>query len=164
MSTARDPVWTPLSRSHQVMADTRNGKELHPATAELAAGANFATIATVFPDGHLQAHVVWVGLRDGQIVVNTEVHRAKHRNLQEDPRVTVLIRDEANPYRYAEVRGEVTRTTVGPEARAHIDELSRKYNEQDYPPGDIKSERVILWVTPHRQTVVDQKNDVGTED
>jgi hypothetical protein len=60
--------------------------------------------------------------------------------------------------RYAEVRGEVTRTTTGPEAREHIDELSRKYNGADYPPDNIKSERVILWVTPQRQTIVDQKD------
>jgi PPOX class probable F420-dependent enzyme len=146
------------------MADTKNGPDLHPVTAELADGANFATVTTVFPSGQLQAHTIWVGLRDGQVVLNTEVHRAKHRNLQKDPRIAVVIRDESNPYRYAEVRGEVTRTTTGSEAREHIDELSRKYNGEDYPPDNIKSERVILWVTPHRQTIVDQKNDVGTED
>jgi hypothetical protein len=28
----------------------------------------------------------------------------------------------------------------------------------------IKSERVILWITPERQTLIDQRNDVGTED
>ena len=146
------------------MADTRNGPELHPVTAELADGKNFATVTTVFPSGQIQAHVIWVGLRGGELVLNTEVHRAKHRNVVKDPRITVLIRDENNPYRYAEVRGEVNRTTTGQEARDHIDEISRKYNGEVYPPDNIKSERVILWVTPHRQTIVDQKKGVGTED
>ncbi|MCW2718275.1 MAG: hypothetical protein QOG20_4701 [Pseudonocardiales bacterium] len=146
------------------MADTRNGPELHPVTEELANGRNFATITTVFPSGRLQAHMIWVGVRDGQVVLNTEVHRAKYRNVQKDPRITVLIRDEDNPYRYAEVRGEVDRTTTGPEAREHINELSRKYTGEDYPDENIKSERVIIWVTPHRQTIVDQKKNVGTED
>jgi PPOX class probable F420-dependent enzyme len=108
--------------------------------------------------------MIWVGVRDGQVVLNTEVHRAKYRNVQKDPRITVLIRDEDNPYRYAEVRGEVDRTTTGPEAREHINELSRKYTGEDYPDENIKSERVIIWVTPHRQTIVDQKKNVGTED
>jgi hypothetical protein len=40
----------------------------------------------------------------------------------------------------------------------------REHDGEDHPPDNIKSERVILRVTPHRQTIVDQKNDVGTED
>jgi PPOX class probable F420-dependent enzyme len=146
------------------MADTANGPDLHPETKALAEGPNFAAVTTVFPSGALQTQTIWVGVKDGQLVLNTEVHRAKARNLEKDPRITVMIRDEENPYHYAEVRGEVTRTTTGPEARAHIDEVSRKYNGEDYPPDQIKSERVILWVTPHRQTIVDQGRGVGTED
>lgn len=146
------------------MADTRNGPELHPDTRALAEGANFAAVATVFPSGRIQNQMIWVGVRDGRLVLNTETHRAKARNLERDARITVLIRDEQNPYRYAEVRGRVDETTTGDEARSHIDELSQKYNGQDYPPEMIKSERVILWITPERQTVVDQSNDVGTED
>lgn len=68
----------------------------------------------------------------------------------------MLIRDEHDPFRYAEVRGEVTRTTTGPEARKHIDEVAHQYLGTDYPPEGIKPERVILWVTPQRQTIVDQ--------
>jgi hypothetical protein len=59
------------------------------------------------------------------------------------------------------VRGEVTRTTTGPEAREHIDELSRKYTGSDYPPDAVKSERVILWITPRRQTIIDQNKDTS---
>src|SRR4051794_3182955 len=143
------------------MADTRNGPELHPMTEELASGANFASVATMLPSGLVQNQVLWCALKDGRLVLNTEVHRKRYENLQRDPRITVLIRDEADPYRYAEVRGEVTRTTTGPEARDHIDELSRKYEGEDYPSDAIKSERVILWVTPHRQTIVDQNQDTS---
>jgi PPOX class probable F420-dependent enzyme len=146
------------------MADTKDGPELHPDTLKLAEGANFAAVATVFPSGLIQNHMIWCGIKDGKLVLNTETHRAKARNVGRDSRITVLIRDEDNPYRYAEVRGRVTDTTAGDEARTHIDELSQKYNGQDYPPDMIKSERVILWITPERQTLVDQSNDVGTED
>lgn len=146
------------------MAHTLDGPTLDPVTEELAHGANFASVTTVFPSGQLQTHVIWVGVLDGQVVLNTELHRAKHRNVEKDPRITVLIRDEGNPYRYAEVRGEVTSTTTGPEARSHIDEIARKYTGEDYPPDNIKSERVILRVTPQRQSVVDQKKGIGTED
>ena len=30
-----------------------------------------------------------------------------------------------------------------------------------YPPEAIKSERVILWITPERQTIIDQNEDTS---
>jgi PPOX class probable F420-dependent enzyme len=89
-------------------------------------------------------------------VVNTETHRQKYKNVERDPNVTLTIRDEENPYRYAEVRGEVVEKVGGQEARDHIDELSQKYHDEDYPPDSIESERVMLWIVPSRQTLVDQ--------
>ena len=94
-------------------------------------------------------------------MIYTETHRRRFKNLQRDPRITVLIRDEDDPYRYAEVRGEVTETITGPEARAHADKLARKYTGQDYPDDAVKSERVILVVTPQRQTLIDQNKDTS---
>ena len=47
-----------------------------------------------------------------------------------------------------EVRGRVVESVRGPEARAHIDTLSRKYRGRDYDPSIIKSERVILRIAP----------------
>jgi PPOX class probable F420-dependent enzyme len=143
------------------MAETTNAPELHPVTEELAAGKNFASVTTMLPSGQFQTGVMWVGVRDGSVVLNTETHRKRFQNLQRDPRITVMIRDENDPYRYAEVRGEVTRTTTGPEARQNIDELSRKYTGQDYSPDAIKSERVMLTVTPRRQTIIDQNKDTS---
>lgn len=134
---------------------TTSGPDLHPITEELAAGKNFAAVSTVLPSGQVQTQPMWVGLRDGKIVLNTETHRAKYRNLAQDPRITVLIRDEQNPYRYAEVRGRVSDTTTGRQAREHIDELAHKYIGAPYPAENIGSERVILWVTPERQSIQD---------
>jgi hypothetical protein len=44
-------------------------------------------------------------------------------------------------------------TVRGPEARAHIDELARKYTGGDYT-GTITSERVILKVAPTRRQFI----------
>jgi PPOX class probable F420-dependent enzyme len=143
------------------MADTRNGPELHPVTEELASGKNFAAVTTVLPSGRLQTQVLWVGVKDGSLVINTETHRKRYENITKDPRITVLIRDEQDPYRYAEVRGTVADTVTGPEARAHIDELAHRYLGTDYPPEAIKSERVILRIAPERQTIIDQNKDTS---
>ncbi|MEJ2863581.1 PPOX class F420-dependent oxidoreductase [Actinomycetospora flava] len=143
------------------MADTKNGPQLHPVTEELANGKNFAAVTTVLPSGKLQTQVLWVAIKDGSLVLNTETHRKRYQNLQKDPRITVLIRDEGDPYRYAEIRGRVERTTTGSEAREHIDEVAHQYLGTDYPPEGIKSERVILWITPERQTIIDQNKDTS---
>ncbi len=137
-------------------ATSKDGPQLHPATVELARAQNYGAITTVLPSGKLQTHPVWVGTDGERLVVNTEVHRQKFKNVERDPNVTLTIRDEENPYRYAEVRGEVVEKVRGQEAREHIDELSQKYHGEDYPPDNIVSERVMLWIVPNRQTLVDQ--------
>jgi hypothetical protein len=70
-----------------------------------------------------------------------------------DPRVTLAIRDEGNPYRYAEVRGRVVATERGQKARDQIDELSQKYEGNPYPPEQITTERVSVWIEPEHQTI-----------
>jgi PPOX class probable F420-dependent enzyme len=92
------------------MAGSKNGPALHPTTLELAQGPNFAVITTALPGGDFQNHYIWVGTDGERLFVNTEVHRQKFKNVQRDPRVTLTIRDEQDPYRYAEVRGEVVET------------------------------------------------------
>ena len=146
------------------MADTKNGPELHPDTVELAREANYGSISTVLPDGKLQTQMIWVDTDGERLVVNTEIHRQKYKNIERDQRITLTIRDEQDPYRYAEVRGLVVETVRGQEARDHIDQLSQKYHGQDYNPDAIKTERVMLWIVPERQTIVDQSAGTGTED
>ncbi len=135
------------------MADTQDGPDLHPITRELASGPNYAAISSLLPSGRIQTQYIWVGTDGDRLHVNTEPHRQKFENLERDPRVTLAIRDEANPYRYAEVRGRVVETERGQRARDQIDELSQKYDGRPYPAENIKSERVIVWIEPERQTI-----------
>ena len=144
------------------MAATKDGPELHPTTEELANGPNYGVITTMLPSGKLQNHYIWVDTDGERLVVNTEVHRQKYKNVERDPNVTLTIRDEQDPYCYAEVRGEVVEVARGQEARDHIDELSRKYHGQDYNPDDIKTERVMLWIAPSRQTVLGPGEQEGS--
>jgi len=115
----------------------------------LAQDKNFAVFTTLMASGHPQSQVMWVDADEDFVIINTEVHRQKFRNIERDPRVTVTIIDGSNPYHYAEVRGRVVDTVRGPEARAHIDALSQKYMGAPYG-GEIVSERVILKIVPER--------------
>ena len=135
------------------MPDESNGHELHPMVLELARGKNFATITTLLPDGHPQTQVMWVGTDGEHLLINTEVHRQKYRNVERDPRVTITIWDREDPYRFVEVRGEVVEKVRGPAAREHIDELSYKYRGGPYKTTRIKSERVVLRIAPLRQVI-----------
>lgn len=124
---------------------------LEPVIRDLASvGGNFAVLSVHLRGGAIASHVMWVDADDSHILINTEVHRAKYRAVQSDPDVTVTVMDAANPYAYAEVRGRVTGEIRGPEARAHIDALSRRYLGADYG-SPVRSERVILQITPERQ-------------
>ena len=125
---------------------------LEEGVRRLAKGKNFAAFTTLLPDGRPMTHVMWVDCDDEHVLINTETHRQKARNVRRDPRVTVTIWDNDDPYRYAEVRGEVVETVAGPEARAHIDHLSLKYYGHEYR-NRIQSERVLLRIKPVRQQV-----------
>ena len=134
------------------MSGTRNGQELHPSVLELARGQNFAALTTLLPGGHPQTQVMWVDADGRHLLINTVVHRQKFRNVERDPRVTLMIWDNGGPYRFVEVRGEVVEKVKGPEARKHIDELSHKYRGRPYQTA-IRSERVILRIVPLRQVI-----------
>lgn len=107
----------------------------------------FATIATVEPNGQPQLSVVWVK-RDGEdVLVSTVKGRRKHTNLSRDKRVTLLVFPAAEPYKYVELRGTATMTDAGgPEL---IQELSRKYKGRPYPP-EPGNERVVVRISPFK--------------
>jgi len=110
----------------------------------LARGKNLATVVTLMPNGQPQALLTWVDTDGEHVLVNTEPQRQRARNVARDPRITVLIRREDDPYDWAEVRGHVVETVTGDEARQHIDELARKYTGQDYAAPVGPHGRVIL--------------------
>ncbi|MFE3455247.1 PPOX class F420-dependent oxidoreductase [Nonomuraea sp. NPDC059194] len=110
-------------------------------------GPNYATLTSINPDGGPQSTVVWVRTDGDDILVSTIKGRRKPRNLERDPRVSILVIDPADPYRYAEVRGSVT-VEDDPEG-ALIEELSLKYtgNSWEEPPGQ---ERLIIRIHPRK--------------
>jgi PPOX class probable F420-dependent enzyme len=116
----------------------------------LAGPPHTAVLTTLLPDGQPQSHVVWVEHRSGRLLVNTERHRGKYRNVRRDPRVTLVLIDGADSHHFLEVRGRVEQTIHGPQARDHADRLSLAYRGHPYDPEAIRSERVLLLIAPLR--------------
>lgn len=125
---------------------------LDPSLQALLQGKNFATLTTIGPDGYPSTHVMWVDTDGERVLMNTEVHRQKFKNVSRDTRVAVTVWDAENPYHYGEVRGDVVEVIRGTEARDHIDHVARKYTGGDYA-NEVVSERAILVIEPRSARV-----------
>jgi PPOX class probable F420-dependent enzyme len=124
------------------------GVTLNEPTRRLLDGRNFATVATLNPDGGPHSAVVWV-LRDGDAVLfSTTAARQKARNLARDPRISVSVFDLANPYDSVEIRG--TAELIEDVDRSLPNALSHKYLGEDPPPEPDGVVRLIVRVTPER--------------
>jgi PPOX class probable F420-dependent enzyme len=111
-------------------------------------GKNFATVATVMPDGSPEATLVWIETDGTYIYFNTAMHRLKARNLKRDPRVSIVVYDCNEPYSdVLAIRGRVEMILEG--ANEHIDKLSHMYEGKAFAFRPTET-RVIVKVTPER--------------
>jgi len=111
--------------------------------------ANHVVVGTTNRDGSPHTSVLWATHDGDDLLLSTVEGRQKHKNWLRDPRVSVLILDQNDPYSYIEVRGTLTMTRDGgPEL---INQLSQIYTGVDYT-GDIGTDnvRLVVRVTPTR--------------
>ncbi len=122
---------------------------LPEAVRKLIEEPNFASLATLMPDGAPQVTPMWLDTDGEYLYINTAEGRQKPRNFQHDKRVALAVIDRNNPYRHATVRGRVVEMTHEG-ADAHIDALAKKYLGQDkYPWHQPGQKRVIYKIKPH---------------
>jgi len=105
----------------------------------------FVVLTTINPDGAPQSSVVWTKVDGDDVVFSTIRGRRKCRNMERDPRVTLLAYDPADPYSYVELRGTVTLSEEGGDAL--IDELSRAYDDKPWTHRPQET-RVVVRFTP----------------
>jgi PPOX class probable F420-dependent enzyme len=102
------------------------------------------------PDGSLHTTPVWVDA-DGRAEVsfNTARGRLKERDIARDPRVSLLVVDPDDPYRWVSIAGEAHFIEEG--ADEQIDHLARKYlGEERYPNRAPGEERVTVAIEPEQ--------------
>ena len=113
--------------------------------SELLDSKNHAVVSTLNENGSIHSTVVWANVEDGVVTVNSAVGRKWPSNLERDPRITVTVYDESNPYEYVEIRGTASGTLD--DADGHIDRLAKKYLDADsYPyrqPGEQRIKFVV---------------------
>ena len=106
--------------------------QLTAAQAEFLANPFVGVVTTVRADGSLHTTAVWVDADGGDVIFTTLRGRAKERNLSRDPRVSLMVVDPANVYRWLTVNGSTEGTEDG--ADALVDRLAKKYlGSDEYP-------------------------------
>ena len=112
-------------------------------------------LATLMPDGMPQSSVVWVDYDGEHVLINTTLERQKGRNMQLNPKVTILVIDLNDSSRWIEVRGQVIEMTRDG-ADAHANKLTQRYcpgkqyfYRDIYPPEQKEKEtRIIARIQP----------------
>ena len=105
------------------------------------------TVTTLRDDGSPHSTIVWVDTDTDEVLFNTAAGRAKERHLRRDPRVSLLVVDPENTYRWLAVSGNVELTTEG--ADDQIDKLAKKYLGQDeYPWRNPEEQRITVRINP----------------
>ena len=118
------------------------------ATRRILDGKNFATVATVNPDGGPQASVVWFRRDGDSVLFSITSDKQKARNLARDPRVAVTIFDLENPYDSVEIRGHAE--LVEDAGKELPKQLSHRYLDEDPPPEPDDVVRLVARVIPEK--------------
>ena len=70
--------------------------------------AQVGELATVGASGYPQVSVVWFLWEDGKVKTSIHTSRQKFKNAVRTGKATFVVVDPANPYRYLEIRGDVS--------------------------------------------------------
>ncbi len=121
---------------------------------ELFEEPNFCYVATLREDGRPALRPTWVDIEGDIVVLNGNEERVWVRDLRRDPRVTLTVTDQNNPYFWVEIKGRMIEDTHEG-ALEHIHKLAKKYmGEKEYPflePGEqrvicrVEAEKISSW-------------------
>jgi PPOX class probable F420-dependent enzyme len=122
---------------------------LSKAEARFLQEPNVAIVAALREDGTPHQTVVWIDWDGEHVLLNLNTWRAKLAHLRADPRVSVLVLDRHDPYRWLGVEGVVAEITENG-ANAHIVRQAGVYFGRDsynFKPGE---QRILVRIEPRR--------------
>jgi pyridoxamine 5'-phosphate oxidase-like protein len=96
-----------------------------------------AVVSIALPDGSAFSRPVWHQLVNGRFTFEFPAGDRKIALLARDPRLSVVLAEDAYPYRAIEVRGRVTMTTDGYHERGAA--ICRRYVDAFDPTGDVSA-------------------------
>ncbi|GIU94540.1 MAG: PPOX class F420-dependent enzyme [Gaiellaceae bacterium] len=124
-------------------------KRLTPAQRAFLEQPFVGVVTDLREDGSPHSTVVWVDVDDEGVSFNTARPRAKPRHLEKDPRVSLVVVDPGDPYRWVAIEGTARLVEEG--ANEQIDRLAHKYLGRDsYPWHKPEETRVSVRIDPSR--------------
>jgi len=114
--------------------------------------AQVAVLGTIGASGRPQLSGTWFLAEGDTVKISLNTTRQKVKNLRAEPKVSFLIFDPANPYKYVELRGDAEITPD--DDYAFADQVGAKYGsdlrDRDQPGETrvvvaIKPTRVVAW-------------------
>jgi PPOX class probable F420-dependent enzyme len=103
----------------------------------------YGSLGTVRPDGAVQVNPMWYEFVGDAVRFTHTTFRAKYRNLQSNPSMSLLVTDPDDPRRYLEVRGALAEVIGDPEGAYYVHLAQRYGNPAAKPPAD-HADRVVL--------------------
>ncbi|HEX5294952.1 MAG TPA: PPOX class F420-dependent oxidoreductase [Streptosporangiaceae bacterium] len=111
--------------------------------ADLLERPLYGSLGTVRPDGTVQVNPMWFEFDGDAVRFTHTTFRAKYRNLQHNPSMSLLVTDPDIPQRYLEVRGTLAEVIPDPEGAFFV-RLGQRYGTPDQQPPPDRADRVIL--------------------
>ena len=112
------------------------GATLSPRVRAFLDEPNFASLATLDPDGRPRQAVIWFRREGDLILVNSRADRRWPRNLRRDGRVSLAVFDRADQLLWVGITGEVVEIDDDPVRALHdIQQLDARYNPTKPEPG-----------------------------
>ena len=126
-----------------------------PASHRDLLDGQFATLATIGPDGRPQLSEVWFLAEDDTIGLSLNTSRQKTKNLLANPAANLFLLDLAVPYRYLEIRGDAQ---VSPDDDySFADRLGAKYSANLRAQDRPGESRVKVIIRPVRVNAIDMR-------
>ncbi|UOE43205.1 PPOX class F420-dependent oxidoreductase [Agromyces larvae] len=111
----------------------------------------FGALGTIKPNDTVQVNPMWFEYdpADDVIRFTHTTYRAKYRNLQHNPAMSLLVIDPDDPMRFLEVRGKLVDVTPDPTGAFYVRLGTRYGDPATKPPADI-ADRVVLTMSVER--------------
>jgi PPOX class probable F420-dependent enzyme len=125
---------------------------------DLLTGRAHGVLTTLTVDGQARSSLVWVDYDGECACVNTSRERCKGRDLERDPRCSLLVVDPDDSGRFLLIRGRAE--LIEQNAVDHLDRLTRRYTshphyyEHVYPAEQAAHEhRIVCRIHPEQVTL-----------
>jgi PPOX class probable F420-dependent enzyme len=111
----------------------------------------YAALGTIRPDDTVQVNPMWFAFDGEHLRFTHTTKRAKFRNLQHNPSMSVSLIDPENPFRYVELRGRLVEVVPDPEGAFYVS-LGERYGDPETEAPADKADRVILVMSIEKTT------------